>query len=168
MNIRNKIGELVAKNELEAAFDFLSSLPKDQLERKQKQQIILLNSRFSRLEQDYRQGIINQEDYQLQTNQIAYSLLELVDSIKIKHDFLLEELLETHEIRKSESDLSSKVPIEKIDSVPSLEVSITPGSAPPEVIEELLARLSLLHQKMGGEGINFTLEDIFTDQTITA
>ncbi len=65
-------------------------------------------------------------------------------------------------------DPASESSEKETDSSPSLSITVAPGSAPPEVIGELLARLSLLNRKMGGEGIEFTLEDIFTDQKTCA
>ena len=46
------------------------------------------------------------------------------------------------------------------DSNPTLEVTIDPGSAPKEVLEEILARISLINEKVGGNGVVFTLEDV--------
>lgn len=40
----------------------------------------------------------------------------------------------------------------------ALKLEVYPGSAPPEEIADLLSNLSILYQKMGGSGINFTPE----------
>lgn len=117
------------------------------------------------------------------TNLLAHKTLinvaarELIENLILTEDYervnrrgklaILAAVSHLEKNTEENSDSISSPPISKKHD-PSLEVSIDPGSAPPEVIEEILARLSILNRKMGGNGINFTLEDIFTDKNILA
>ncbi|MEM7573075.1 MAG: hypothetical protein AAF433_09250 [Bacteroidota bacterium] len=53
-----------------------------------------------------------------------------------------------------------------VPSANSLNIAIQPGTAPTEVIAELLADISLLYRKAGGSGINFSFDGVEIHETV--
>lgn len=51
-------------------------------------------------------------------------------------------------------------------TLPELPLLVDPGTAPPEVIAELLADISLIYRRLGGSGIAFRFEQIFVKEEV--
>jgi len=47
----------------------------------------------------------------------------------------------------------------KVDNIDSIVINISTGTAPKEVISELLAKISILYRKAGGSGLSYTIKD---------
>jgi hypothetical protein len=56
-------------------------------------------------------------------------------------------------------------PVTKQPEILSVELLVDPGSAPPEVIADILSDLSMLYRKTGGSGITFTPDSITVLET---
>jgi len=50
--------------------------------------------------------------------------------------------------------------LEKYTGREQLQITVSPGTATPEQIGELLAEISILYRMMGGSGLNFSKENI--------
>lgn len=73
----NRIKELIADNKIEQVFLFISEHKK--MNKKTENSLLLLKSRFNKLENDNILGILSQSDYSVQRSQIINALIEFLD-----------------------------------------------------------------------------------------
>ena len=77
-SISDKLKELVSLNKTEDAIQFLANQRLDDIER----EIILLNTRFNRISEEIRLGVISDEDANLEFNKINLTIIELAEKLE--------------------------------------------------------------------------------------
>ena len=75
---KNKLKKFIVNNEIEQFFSLISEY-KFESKRTEKS-LLLLKSRFSKIENDNINGILSQSTYSIQRNQIINGLIEIIDS----------------------------------------------------------------------------------------
>lgn len=156
-----EVENLLKNNRLDQTFRFLLSIA-NQLNLNSDisdiyENILILSGRYHHNEDQFNDSLIDREDYLDQRDKIAN---EIMNYAAILADY--GEL----DVIKADEDIESVSAI-NLPYLSNLQITISPGSAPPEEIEKLLAHISIVYRKMGGEGINFSLDNVFDHKFIT-
>ncbi|MCC6463594.1 MAG: 4a-hydroxytetrahydrobiopterin dehydratase [Saprospiraceae bacterium] len=77
----DRIQQLIAKDEIEQAFERLTEYTALNREKSFTEELILLTSRFNSIQKEKRQGRMSWEHTELETNKIRFSLLDLLKKL---------------------------------------------------------------------------------------
>lgn len=102
--MKTKLQDLLKENKLQKAFEVLNNII-DLQEGDTKKEIILIQNRFSRNQEDYNKGVLDRDKYNLECNHISLEFLSILDKIQFPNS-------------KKEKTLLSNNPIDKKESLP--------------------------------------------------
>lgn len=153
--VREKALELISKDKIKEAFDYLLELPNEQL----KKEIIAYLQRYNSLKKEYNKGLIDYSTKQRLTNQIVNSLIEIIQTdllnfLKGDKNISEIEILENTE---------NKIIINYIHyySGSSYSLKVSPNTSANELLKEIKKIVEEKHnmilREKGGKELGLTL-----------